>query len=513
MSGTGHFRIVLIKPSKYRRDGYVERFRRGFMPNSTLLHLRSLSPTRLGGRPVEVEVFDEHVTTDLGYLHRLHPDRCDLLALVGVQSHQMHRALDLAALAVSRGVRNCVVGGPHPMTCDTVQAQGRGVSFAVAEAELVWPAILDDARSGELRPLYGGERRWQRELDPPVLEPPDRSALGRYVIPMVGLYPARGCPYHCNFCSVVKIAGKTVRSQSVETTLESLRRARRAGVRLVMFTSDNFNKYGEARTLLQAMIDHRIDLPFFVQCDVQLGRDEELVALLARAGCAQVFLGAESFDRGTLKSVGKMQNQPVRYEELVRLCHGHGVTTHFSNIFGFPEQDEAGILEHLDALRGVRPFMASFYILTPIPGTDQYDDFRARGWIEEGNLDRFDATCCVWRHPTLSASRLEALLMRAYREFYSLRDVVGKMFGRRWNAPWFVHRLGLGYAAFARFAVGRGMHPMAGGFGLVRRDRVDDYLPLRRRVFGFDHLALPDSLALAHDEDRRLYHGRRGGAG
>jgi hypothetical protein len=118
-----------------------------------------------------------------------------------------------------------------------------------------------------------------------------RSAL----IPMVGVYPARGCPFNCNFCSVVKIAGRKVRSQSVETTVRTLLAAREGGVRLVMFTSDNFNKYPEARTLLQAIIDTRVGLPFFVQCDAQLSRDEEFVELLARAGCAQVFVGVESF--------------------------------------------------------------------------------------------------------------------------------------------------------------------------------------------------------------------------
>jgi radical SAM superfamily enzyme YgiQ (UPF0313 family) len=72
---------------------------------------------------------------------------------------------------------------------------------------------------------------------------------------MLGLYPARGCPFLCNFCSVIKIAGRKIRSQSIDTSLASLRAAKAAGVRTIMFTSDNFNKYPEAETLLGAMID------------------------------------------------------------------------------------------------------------------------------------------------------------------------------------------------------------------------------------------------------------------
>ena len=262
MSSPDPFRVLLIKPSKYARDGSVERFRKGFMPNSTLLHLRSMTPAELDGRPVIVETVDEAVRTDLGYLARLHPETCSLLALVGVQSHQMHRALDLAALARTNGVRSCVIGGPHPMTCDTGEVQGRGVSFALAEAELVWPSILRDALGGDLLPVYGDGRRWQSELTSPALLPPSPQELRPYIIPMVGIYPARGCPYSCNFCSVVKIAGKKVRSQPVETTVRTLLAAQEAGVRLVMFTSDNFNKYAEARPLLEAMIDAGVRVPF-----------------------------------------------------------------------------------------------------------------------------------------------------------------------------------------------------------------------------------------------------------
>jgi pyruvate-formate lyase-activating enzyme len=487
------FRIVLIKPSKYRRDGFVERFRRGFMPNSTLLHLKSLTPKFLGGRPVEVVTFDEHVETNLDYLKVLQPEHCDLLALVGVQSHQMHRALDLAALARSRGVRNCVLGGPHPMTCDTSEVEGRGVSFAQVEAELVWPAILADAFNGELQPIYSQDDRWQEKLEGPALEPPSRQQLRRFVVPMMGVYPARGCPYRCSFCSVIKIAGRQVRSQPIDTTLTTLRLAHDAGVRLVMFTSDNFNKYPEARQLLEAMIAERLTIPFFVQCDVQLGKDPEFVALLARAGCGQVFIGVESFSREALKAFRKPQNHPSRYADLVDLCHRAGISTHLSNIIGFPDQTRKSVLEHLEELQSLRAFMASFYVLTPIPGTQQYDEYLAAGAIREKNLDRFDATELVWDHPHLDAGEARSLLFRCYRTFYRAPGVLSSVFGRRWNAPWFALGLGLGSAVSARIAASQGRHPMAGGLWAVTRDNDAAYMKLRRRTFAIERLSLPKS--------------------
>ena len=499
-------RVVLVKPSKYGVDGTVERFRRGFMPNSTLPYLASLTPRRLGDRRVEIHAIDEYVETDLEYLRLLQAEPgCEtVLALVGVQSHQFQRALDLAAYARSHGVAHVVIGGPHPMTCETTLLQGRGVSFALAEAERIWPRILADACDGGLRPTYGADQRWESQLDPPALVPPPERALRRYAVQMLGVYPARGCPYRCSFCSVIKIAGRRMRSQPIETTMTTLRAAKAGGVLLVMFTTDNFNKYPEAATLLQAMIDERLDLPFFVQCDAQVVQQPDFVDLLGRAGCYQMFVGVESFNRETLLGAKKCQNHPERYGEIVRLCREHGIGSHFSNIIGFPGDTEAEILEHLHVLRSLRPDVASFYILTPIPGTEQYDDFLARGLITERNLDRFDATHPTWEHPHLGHAQLAALLARCYREFYSLPDAVLKSvqwFWRKRTSDNILLKIAVAaYSYLSRLAVAQGMHPMAGGMHRVRLDAAADFRHLRRARFGCDLVPLPHSVRV---EDAR----------
>src|SRR5438128_5175227 len=152
-------RVVIIKPSKYGMTGYVERFHRGFMPNSTVPYIRSMTPASIDGVPIETYAIDEYVQTDLKYLDLLrNPGSPTLLALVGVQSHQFQRGLDLAALAHANGIQ-AIIGGPHVMTCDTADLQSRGVSFALAEAETVWMSVLSDAIRGELQPAYGREQR------------------------------------------------------------------------------------------------------------------------------------------------------------------------------------------------------------------------------------------------------------------------------------------------------------------------------------------------------------------
>ena len=81
-------RVIILKPGKYDADGYAQRFRRGFMPNSTLSYLASLTPAELEGAHCEVSTIDEYVHADLDYLDLLQrdPNRRTLLAFAGVQS-------------------------------------------------------------------------------------------------------------------------------------------------------------------------------------------------------------------------------------------------------------------------------------------------------------------------------------------------------------------------------------------------------------------------------------------
>jgi hypothetical protein len=470
------------------------------MPNSTINYIASMTPQQIDGHPLEIVIVDEYVQTDLRYLEYLHADRASptLLAIVGVQSHQFHRSLDLAAYAMAHGVRHCVIGGPHPMTCDTSAVQNCGVSFSLSEAEVVWDTILRDALAGELRPVYGGDQRWQPELRAPEFRPPSRRDLRRYIVPMAGVYPARGCPFTCNFCSVIKIAGRQIRTQSLETTMAGLRAVKKAGAHLVMFTSDNFNKYSEARELLLQMIEERLHLPFFVQCDAQVSKDEEFVELLGRAGCFQIFVGVESFSRKILLAAHKAQNHPEVYGEIVRLCKKYGINAHFSNIIGFPGESAREVREHLSVLRSMAPSAASFYILTPIPGSDQYDDFLRAGLIYERNLDRFDATTTTWTHDIMSPAEIQNLLFECYRGFYSIGEIAASARDFfRFNSNTEIAARSVGMSIFGRYCAWKRVHPMSGGIGRVYRDHARDYRSLRMERYGLDLVPLPRNLELS----------------
>lgn len=490
-------KVVLIKPSKYGFDGYVERFRLGYMPNATLWHMKSMTPTRIGEWEVEVQATDEMIEPNLSYLDFSRTEGCrTLVALVGVQIHQFHRALDIAALAREHGAM-AIIGGPYPMTCNTEEQQGRGISFSLAEAELVWNErhILGDAITGELKSVYGQYERWAKVLQSSVVDPPPKSHLRRYPVPVFGLYPARGCPFRCDFCSVIQVAGRVVRSQPVEVTIESIRRAKKAGVKILIFTSDNFNKYAEVPQLLDAMIEEDVRIPFFCQCDTQIVKQEWLVEKMRKAGCAILMVGAESLDRETLLRAKKTQNHPDQYQKIVKLCRRYGISPYFSNIIGFLDDTSAKIKRNVQELKRIGPSVSWFYILTPGPGTEQYESFMAQGLITETNLDRFDATYPTWTHPSLTHQELLDLLYYCYDEFYSSADTLHRLFDG-WHAGISLRNsvVSFLYSTLCRIKSRQRVHPMIGGLMQFSRDHVRQYIERRKKVFRHEFAPLPPNL-------------------
>src|SRR5262249_32742931 len=159
-----------------------------------------------------------------------------------------------------------------------------------------------------------------------------------------------------------------------------------------------------------------------------------------------------------------------------------------------PEDTIPGIREHLDVLRGLKPHVASFYILTPIPGTEQYDDFLEARWITEPNLDRYDATNTTWKHPNVSSAELGKMLYHCYNKFYSTAQILHtavqslRSVSNGGFMPYIAHPL------FSRFSSALKTHPMSGGFVRARLDSAADYRELRRTRFGYDdNVPLPRS--------------------
>jgi hypothetical protein len=164
------FCLILIKPSHYDDDGYVIQWLRSPIPSNSLAALyglaRSCAERAVLGSAIElvIHAYDETNT-------RIRPDHLarlikhagdGMVMLVGVQSNQFPRALDLAAPLRARAIKVCI-GGFHVsgtismlngVDQDLDRAKAMGISLFAGEAEGRLDQVLQDAAAGALKPLY-----------------------------------------------------------------------------------------------------------------------------------------------------------------------------------------------------------------------------------------------------------------------------------------------------------------------------------------------------------------------
>ena len=107
------FRVVLIKPSHYDDDGYVIQWARSIMPSNSLAALyglaRDAADRQVLGPDVDIDIIPIDETNT-----RVRPqeiiaeftrnDGFGLVGLVGVQSNQFPRAMDIARPLRAAGV-------------------------------------------------------------------------------------------------------------------------------------------------------------------------------------------------------------------------------------------------------------------------------------------------------------------------------------------------------------------------------------------------------------------------
>ncbi len=503
-SAAPRFHIFLIKPSKYDDDGFVIRHWRGVLPSNTLACLHGLTEQArrrglLDGVEISVHLVDEAVdklpVRRIVELNRRAGHKV-LAALVGVQSNQFARASDIA-LALRREGVAVMIGGFHVSGMlalfDQVTPEIRalidaGVTVVAGEVENHWDRLLTEAYQGRLEPIY----RFTNEL-PDLAQAPlpvvDKRYLRKFIISNYGTVDCgRGCPFNCSFCTIINVQGKKMRHRSPEAIAQMVRRAwREAGVSFHFFTDDNFARNPAWSRIFDELTRLReqeaIPVQFMMQVDVLAHRIPGFVEKAVRAGCSNVFLGMESVNPKNLKAAGKNQNRVKDYRELIEAWHRHAVSTHVGFIIGFPYDTEESVREDLKLLmREVRPQRASFFLLTPLPGSMDHKRLVDAGTPLDADYNNFDSFHQCMAHPELKDGALMRLYKEAWRDFYSfehMREVLTEADPRNY---WDIFR---NFFWYKNSALNEGLHPMISGLFRLK-DRTS-----RRAIF-------PKESRLAH---------------
>ena len=487
-----HLTIVLIKPSKYDDEGYVIRHLRGVLPSNTLACLfgltEDLNRRKILGNDlkIKIKILDDTVQkipVDKIIRSNKRPRRKTIVALVGVQSNQFPRAADIARRFRAGGLQ-VLIGGFHvsgslslfPDIMPEIQELiDLGVTVVKGEVEETWGDILVDALHDRLKPLYDF-----MDCKPDLFDKPipaiRRSYLRRFMTSNFGTIDCgRGCPYNCSFCTIINVQGHKVRARSVETLKSAIRENhRRHGIDYYFFTDDNFARNDCWREIFKMMARLRADeglfIRFMIQVDTQAYKITDFVELAFRAGCTQVFIGMESINPKNLKAACKPQNKVQEYSEMIGAWHRAKIATHIAYIIGFPFDTPESVEEDVNRLKQeLGAEQASFFMLTPPPGSLDHAHMMHKGKYMDPDLNRYDSFHETTRHPNFAPGEWYATYRKAWLSFYSFEHMRHLLANACPENYWNILRNFIWYKNSVQI---EGGHPMV--HGLFRlKDRTD----------------------------------------
>ena len=509
--GYHELNVTLIRPTNYTDDGYPIKTRIGVIRSNTLTQLGTLvhdleNDPFFKGVSINISKIDEAIEwiPTKNIVHRAKtPGVKSLVMLVGVQTNQYPRALDVASKFLPHGIP-VLIGGFHVsgmlamigLTADLRHAMSKGITLVAGEVEGGrLSAIVEDVLKGRAQPLYNFLNPTPELFNVPIPHI-TKDEFENFASRFTTIDTGRGCVFNCDFCTIINVQGRTMRYRDPKQVAEFIIQSfHESGVSHSFFTDDNTARNPRWRDLFGELIrireEEKIPFTFMMQSDLAARKmpGGDFFKLAARAGCNQVFFGVESVNRENLRSKDKFQNQVSEYTDLVAHCHSLGITCHAGYILGLPFDTAESIKQDVAELQRMMFDSASFYILSPLPGSKDHQRWwRERRWMDE-DFNRYDAAHVAVEPERMSCAELTEAYHNAWEQFYSTEHMVNIL--KLWKSDHYYYKERLSFFMWYLYSsrIER-LHPMNCGFWTVRRrnDRRANFLQEAFVPFWFNRM-------------------------
>jgi hypothetical protein len=434
------FQLVLIKPSHYDDDGYVIRWWRALTPSNSLAAVYGIAADCAKRRvlgadiDIDIEVIDETNTRidvpALLSLLRSHGD-FGCVALVGVQSNQYPRALDIARPFRSAGIA-VAIGGFHVSGClsmldghavDLDACREMGVVMFAGEAEGRLESVIADVASGRVVPIYNYMKNLPDMEGMPVPFLPKRY-IERTLGSSASFDAGRGCPYQCSFCTIINVQGRKSRYRSADDVERLVRLNWAQGIRKFFITDDNFARNKEWESTLDRLIEIRerdgIPLSLMIQVDTLCHKIPNFMEKAKRAGVTKVFIGLENINPDNLAAAKKRQNKITEYRKMLLAWKKQGILTIAGYILGFPTDTPETIRRDIAIIKDELPIdLLEFFCLTPLPGSEDHQTLWKNSVAMDPDLNRYDVEHVCTAHPKMSRKEWQDIYHEAWQLYYT----------------------------------------------------------------------------------------------
>ncbi len=330
-------------------------------------------------------------------------ERYDLVGITSPTSCSP-QAYEIAARFRDAGAK-VVLGGIHP-SLNPDEAIQHADAVVVGEAEPAWPRILNDFAAGRLSGIYHNDRLADLNETPF----PRRDLFAKTYHSPPPVEATRGCANRCRFCYLHEVPWGQYRQRDVRLVYEEIRRIESP---YIFFIDDNmFVDEDYACRLFETITP--LKKRWHIQAPVTITKNDKLLRIMQKSGCFRVMLGLQSFDETTLREEGVWQNAVVRYKDAVKKLHEHDIFVFGFLMFGFDRDRPSTFSATLKAVKEIDIDCVVTYILTPIPGSGLYKQFREEGRMISDDLSKYDWLSCVIQPKNMSPEELERRVKRFF---------------------------------------------------------------------------------------------------
>ncbi|APO75654.1 radical SAM domain-containing protein [Rhizobium etli 8C-3] len=443
-SGSRRFQLILLKPSHYDDDGYVIRWWRAMIPSNSLAALFGIAADCaerevLGqGVGIDIKVIDEtntrvHIPELLALLKQ--HGNFGMVALVGVQSNQYPRALDIARPFRAAGIP-VSIGGFHVSGCLSMldgkaveldACREMGISMFAGEAEGRLDKVLQDAAYGKLEPVYNFMNDLPGIGGTPVPFLPKKNV--EHTLGLSSSFDAgRGCPYQCSFCTIINVQGRKSRFRSTDDIEKLVRMNWAQGIHKFFITDDNFARNKDWEAIFDRLIELKerdgIPLGLMIQVDTLCHKIPNFIEKAKRAGVTRVFIGLENVNPDNLTAAKKNQNKITEYRKMLLAWKAQGIMTLAGYILGFPSDTPETIRRDIKIIQRELPLdVIEFFVLTPLPGSEDHQTLWRKGIPMDADLNTYDVEHVCTAHEKMSRQEWESIYHEAWSLYYSPEHV------------------------------------------------------------------------------------------
>lgn len=346
----------------------------------------------------------------------------DLIAISGM-GHAILRSIDIAKEFKRRG-KTVVMGGymasliPNEIKqyCDSV---------IIGDGEISFPKMIDDFKNGTLQEFYK-EPLVKLTYPLPKYEILTKKKIGDFLPVQAG----RGCPNSCSFCSVYCLYRNKYLQRDINEVIRDIKKVKELGYKKFLLLDDNiYSNLDYLKKLCNEI--KKLNMKWMSQCSIKIADNPEVLKLVAESGCVTLSFGIESISQESLNKMNKSWANVNKYSDQIKKITNAGIDVSTEMVVGADG-------DTLDSIKATAKFIIDnkiviprFYILTPIPGTDFFDEIVEQGRLVNKNIYTYNGAEAVHKPQNMSPEELTIAYWKLYKEVFSIKNIFNRTIFRK----------------------------------------------------------------------------------